>query len=47
MVGMNERGHVGVYFINGLENGIPDSFEYPTACAIPESGTPATTSGLA
>ena len=45
IVGINERGHVGVYFINGLEKGIPDSLEYPTACAVPESGTPATTSG--
>jgi hypothetical protein len=30
-VGINERGHVGVYLINGLENGIPDSLAYPTA----------------
>ena len=26
MVGINERGHVGVYLINGLEKGTPDSF---------------------
>jgi len=25
MVGINERGHVGVYLMNGLEKGIPDS----------------------
>ena len=46
IVGINERGHVGVYLINGLEKGTPDSFAYPTACAVPESGTPATISGL-
>ena len=47
IVGINERGHVGVYLINGLEKGIPDSFAYPTACAVPESGTPATISASA
>lgn len=25
IVGIKERGHVGVYLINGLEKGIPDS----------------------
>ena len=42
LVGINERGQVGVYLINGLANGILDALEYPTAWAIPESGTPAT-----
>ena len=46
IVGIKERGQVGVYLINGLENGTPDALAYPTACAVPESGTPATTSGL-
>ncbi|CCX86404.1 unknown [Clostridium sp. CAG:590] len=27
IVGMKERGQVGVYLINGLENGIPDALE--------------------
>ena len=26
IVGINDLGHVGVYLINGLENGIPDAF---------------------
>ena len=43
-VGINDLGHVGVYFIKGLAKGIPDSFAYPIACAVPESGTPATIS---
>ena len=43
----NARDAVSYGFdMNGLENGIPDSFEYPTAWAVPESGTPATISGL-
>ena len=46
MVGIKDLGQVGVYLINGLENGTPDSFEYPTAWAVPESGTPATISGF-
>ena len=29
-----------------LANGIPDSLAYPIACANPESGTPATLSGV-
>ena len=40
--GMKERGQVGVYLMNGLEKGIPDAFAYPIACAVPESGMPAT-----
>ena len=46
MVGIKERGQVGVYLMNGLENGIPDALEYPTAWAVQESGTPATISGF-
>ena len=29
-----------------LEKGTPDALAYPTACAVPESGTPATISGF-
>ena len=43
-VGIKDLGHVGVYLINGLANGTLETLEYPTACAIPESGTPATLS---
>ena len=45
LVGIKERGQVGVYLINGRVKGMPDSFAYPTACAVPESGTPAIASG--
>ncbi len=45
LVGIKDLGHVGVYLINGLANGILDALAYPIAWAIPESGTPATISG--
>ena len=32
--------------MKGLEKGMPDSLEYPMACAVPESGIPATISGF-
>ena len=41
IVGIKERGQVGVYLMKGLENGIPEALAYPIACAVPESGTPA------
>ena len=44
LAGIKDLGQVGVYLIKGLENGILELLEYPTAWAIPESGTPATLS---
>ena len=43
-LGVKLRGQVGVYLISGRVKGTPERCAYPIACAMPESGTPATES---